>query len=123
MPPAGSATAPRRQPARAGGGSATTALGAATLRVRWDRVGRTALLLLLLLVALAYIGPARSLLSTWHESHAKQARVQQLQHEHDALARRAAELRDPRTVQAEARRLGMVKPGERSYVVRDLPGD
>lgn len=114
MPPAGSAA--RRPPA-------TTALGAAALRVRWDRVGRTALLLVLLAVALAYVGPARSLLSTWRDSNAKQAQLQQLQHEHDALIRRARELRDPRTVQAEARRLGMVKPGERSYVVRNLPQD
>jgi cell division protein FtsB len=114
VPPAGSAA--RRPPA-------ATALGAAALRVRWDRVGRTALLLVLLAVALAYVGPARSLLSTWRDSNAKQAQLQQLQHEHDALLQRARELRDPRTVQAEARRLGMVKPGERSYVVRQLPGD
>jgi len=93
------------------------------MRVRWDRVGRTALLLLLLLVALAYIGPARSLLSTWRESNAKQAQLQQLQREHDALTSRARALRNPRTVQAEARRLGLVKPGERSYVVRELPRD
>lgn len=91
--------------------------------MRWDRVGRTALLVLLLLVALAYVGPLHSLLSTWRESNAKQAQVQQLQREHDALVRRARELRDPQTVQAEARRLGMVKPGERSYVIRDLPKD
>jgi cell division protein FtsB len=117
MPPAGPAAA-RRAPARP-----TTALGAAAMRVRWDRVGRTALLLLLLLVALAYVGPARSLLSTWRESHAKQAQLQQLQHEHDALVQRARELRDPRTIQAEARRLGMVKPGERPYVIRGLPKD
>jgi len=82
-----------------------------------------ALLVLLLLVALAYVGPAHSLLSTWRASHAKQAQLQQLQREHDALVQRARELRDPRTVQAEARRLGMVKPGERSYVVRGLPQD
>jgi cell division protein FtsB len=112
MPPASSAA---RRP--------TTTLGAAALRVRWDRVGRVALLLVLLGVALAYVGPARSLLSTWRDSNAKQAQLQTLQHEHDVLVRRARALRDPRTVQAEARRLGMVKPGERSYVVRNLPGD
>jgi len=119
MPPAGS-TAARRPPSRP---AATTALGTAALRVRWDRVGRVALLGLLLFVALAYVGPARSLVSTWRESHAKQAQVQRLQREHELLLRRARDLRDPRTVQAEARRLGMVKPGERSYVVRDLPAD
>jgi cell division protein FtsB len=84
-------------------------------------VGRVALLLLLVGVALAYVGPARSLLSTWRDSNAKQAQLQTLEREHDALVRRARELRDPRTVQSEARRLGMVKPGERSYVVRNLP--
>ena len=114
MPPASSA-ARRSAP--------TTTLGAAALRVRWDRVGRVALLGLLLLVAVAYVGPARSLLSTWRDSNAKQAQLQTLEREHEALLRRARELRDPRTVQAEARRLGMVKPGERSYVVRNLPGD
>jgi cell division protein FtsB len=118
MPPASSAA--RRAPARP---SATTALGAATLRVRWDRVGRIALLVLLVGVALAYVGPARSMLSTWRESNAKQAQLQTLEREHEALLRRARDLRDPRTVQSEARRLGMVKPGERSYVVRNLPGD
>ena len=116
MPPAGSAA--RRSQARP---PAATALGAAALRVRWDRVGRVALLLLLVGVALAYVGPARSLLSTWRQSGEKQAQVQALEREHEALLRRARELRDPRTVQAEARRLGMVKPGERSYVVRGLP--
>ena len=118
MPPASSAA--RRTPSRP---PAATALGAAALRVRWDRVGRIALLVLLVGVALAYVGPARSLLSTWRESNAKQAQLQTLEREHDALLRRARALRDPRTVQAEARRLGMVKPGERSYVVRGLPGD
>jgi len=78
---------------------------------------------LLALVALAYVGPLHSLLSTWHESNAKQAQLHQLQREHDALLRRARALRDPRTVQTEARRLGMVKPGERSYVVTGLPKD
>jgi cell division protein FtsB len=119
MPPASSAAARRsrdRPPA-------ATALGAAALRVRWDRVGRVALLLLLVGVALAYVGPARSLLSTWRDSNAKQPQLQTLEREHEVLLRRARELRDPRTVQSEARRLGMVKPGERSYVVRDLPGD
>lgn len=115
MPPAGTATA-RRAPARP-----TTALGAAALRVRWDRVGRTALLVVLALVALAYVGPATSLLSTVHASHAKQAQLHALQREHTLLLQQAKRLRDPQTVQTEARALGMVRPGERSYVVTGLP--
>jgi cell division protein FtsB len=101
--------------------SPTTALGAAALRVRWDRVGRVALLLLLSAVVLSYVGPARSLFSTWHDSHAKQAQLRALEQRHQALLSRAKALRDPRTVDAEARRMGLVKVGERSYVVRSLP--
>jgi cell division protein FtsB len=93
------------------------------MRVRWDRVGRVALLMLLGAVMLAYVGPARSLVSTWRESNARQAQVRTLDREHRALLERAKELRDPRTVQAEARRLGMVRPGERPYVVDGLPGN
>lgn len=116
MPPAGSVAA-RRPPARP-----VTPLGAAALRVRWDRVGRVALLVVLCAVALAYVGPARSLLSTWRTSNAKQAQLHALQREHAVLLQHARQLRDPRTVQAQARRLGMVRPGERSYVVDGLPG-
>lgn len=117
MPPAGSAA--RRQPRP----PAASALGAAALRVRWDRVGRLALLVLLLVVAALYVGPARSLLSAWQDSNGKQAQVRELQREHEALVRRARALRDPLVVEAEARRLGMVRPGERPYVVSNLPGD
>jgi len=113
MPPAGSASA-RRAPA-------VSPLGAAALRVRWDRVGRVALLVVLLLVVLAYVGPMRSLLSTWRTSSATHAQLHDLQRQHAALLQRVHELRDPRTVQAEARRLGMVRPGERSYVIQGLP--
>lgn len=93
------------------------------MRVRWDRVGRVALLLLLGAVVLAYVGPARSLMSTWQDSNARQAEVQALDREHKALLERAKELRDSRAIEAEARRLGMVRPGERPYVVGGLPRD
>jgi len=116
MPSASSARRSSRPPA-------ASSLGAAALRVRWDRVGRVALLVLLLVVAALYVGPARSLLSAWQDSNGKQAEVRELQREHDALVRRARALRDPLVVEAEARRLGMVRPGERSYVVGNLPGE
>jgi cell division protein FtsB len=99
----------------------STALGAAALRVRWDRVGRVALLLLLLVVVALYVAPARALLSTWRDSNAKQAQLRSLRREHAALLHEAGALRDPRTIVAEARRLGMVLPGEHPYVIRHLP--
>ncbi|ADB53643.1 Septum formation initiator [Conexibacter woesei DSM 14684] len=93
------------------------------MRVRWDRVGRVALLLLLLAVVALYVQPARSYVATWRDSNKQQQQLDELEREHDALTARSKELRDPRTIETEARRLGMVRPGERPYVVSGLPDD
>jgi cell division protein FtsB len=92
-----------------------------TPRVRWDRVGRVALLFVGLLLIYLYINPLRTYLSTWQEAKAKRAEVSVLQHEHDQLVRRQRALRRPGSIEIEARRLGMVKPDERAYIVRGLP--
>jgi cell division protein FtsB len=112
---------PRPVPARSRQGS-VSGVGAAAMRVRWDRVGRVALLLVLVGMVALYVDPARSYLSTWQQSRSEHARVQSLQREHVALLSQRRALNDPRTVEAQARALGMVRPGEHSYVVRGLPG-
>jgi cell division protein FtsB len=89
--------------------------------VRWDRIGRVALLLVLGLILLLYIGPARSFYSTWRESHAKRTEVRRLAAENARLNARRRALQDPRTLEAEARKLGMVRPTERAFVIRGLP--
>jgi cell division protein FtsB len=58
---------------------------------------------------------------TVKESHVRQGQVQRLEREHTALEARKRALGDPDVVEAEARRLGMVRPGERPFVVRHLP--
>jgi cell division protein FtsB len=90
-------------------------------RVRWDRVGRVALLLVGVLLVCLYINPARTYFSTWREAGAKREEVAKLQHEHRRLVQRRRALENPRTLEREARRLGMVRPDERPYVIRDLP--
>jgi cell division protein FtsB len=122
MPPARTDALPRRATPRSRPPAGERLIGAA-LRVRWDRVGRVALLALLLLVVALYVAPARALFSTWRASHAQQAQLHALEREHAALVREQRALRQPLTIAAEARRLGMVKPGEIPYVVRDLPRD
>ena len=90
-------------------------------RIRWDRVGRVALLLVLVGVVALYVNPLRTYLSTWQEKGHRQAELTQLERENATLRARQRELRDPRALEREARRLGMVKPGERAYVVEGLP--
>lgn len=90
-------------------------------RVRWDRIGRMALLFVGLLLIYLYINPLRTYLSTWQEAKTKRSEVSRLQREHDQLVRRQRVLRSPGSIETEARRLGMVKPDERAYIVRGLP--
>jgi cell division protein FtsB len=90
-------------------------------RIRWDRVGRVALLCVLVLVVALYVNPLMSWWSTWQQSKATQAEISALERHNEKLRARRDELRDPRTLEREARALGMVKPGERPYVVRGLP--
>lgn len=94
----------------------------ARAHIRWDRVGRVALLLVLLGVIALYVSPLRLWWSTRQESAQRQAEVARLERENQQLRERRAELKDPRALEDEARRLGMVRPGERAFVVEGLPG-
>lgn len=94
-------------------------MGAAT--IRWDRISRYALLLVFAGLLFLYVNPARSYVNTLRESDHRQAQVRALEREHRALSARQRALGTPRVVEAEARRLGMVRPGERAFVVRNLP--
>jgi cell division protein FtsB len=91
-------------------------------RVRWDRVGRVALLVVLTVVAGLYVQDALTYLATRSQAQAQQAIVKRLQRDNAALAREQQSLHDPATIQREARALGMVLPGERPYVVTGAAG-
>ena len=90
-------------------------------RIRWDRLGRWALLGVLALVLYLYVGPAVSWVTTYGDSKAKQAEVAELRAENARLRERRRALQDPAALEAEARRLGMVRAGERAYVIEGLP--
>lgn len=90
-------------------------------RVRWDRVGRVALVLVLGGVLLAYVGPAASYVSTWQESRARQGELRTLEAEYARLLARRRALLEPQSLEREARALGMVRQGERAFVVQGLP--
>ena len=124
MPPARSARATRPDPRPASSPARPRAV--ATPRrapaIRWDRLGRTALLCVFCGVLLLYIHPLLSMWSTRGEAHKRRAEVVRLQAERRALARRDKALRDPHELELAARRLGMVRTGEKAYVVSGLPG-
>jgi cell division protein FtsB len=101
--------------------SARTMASRRAATVRWDRVGRVALLLLLGVVLLLYVNPAINYVKTWQAANAKHDEVSRLQAENKRLRARKAALKQPATLEHEARALGMVKPGERAYLVRGLP--
>lgn len=97
------------------------AMAATPARIRWDRLSRYALLAVFAGLLFLYVNPARSYVHTLHEAHHRQAQVRALQRDNQELAARRKALSDPHVIEAEARRLGMVRPGERAYVVRGLP--
>ena len=68
-----------------------------------------------------YIGPARTWVSTWQEARQKRGEVATLRAENERLQARRDDLRRASALEREARRLGMVKAGERAYIVEGLP--
>jgi cell division protein FtsB len=87
-------------------------------RIDWDRFGRIALVLVLFAVMLSYLNPVINLVDAWRDSHAERDNFGALARENNELLERKAALKDPDAVEREARRLGMVAPGERAYVIR-----
>jgi cell division protein FtsB len=93
-------------------------MAAASSRIRWDRVGRWALICVFVFVLYLYIGPARTWVSTYAEAKRKRDDVAELRAQNERLRERKAQLSRKDAVELEARKLGMVKAGEKLYVVR-----
>jgi cell division protein FtsB len=85
--------------------------------IRWERVGRVALVGVLCVIVLLYIPPVTHWFQQSSTAARGHAQVQQLKRERSRLRARLYELTGPGALEREARRLGMVKPGERPYVV------
>jgi cell division protein FtsB len=105
-------TMPARRPMR------TAARGTS---IRWDRVGRLALLGTLFVILLLYLSPAKHWLQQTSTAGAQREELQELSAENKRLKQRVRSLRDPGALELEARRLGMVRQGERAYVIENLP--
>jgi cell division protein FtsB len=89
-------------------------------RIRWDRLGRWALIGVFALVLYLYIGPAISWVQTYREAGRQREQVATLRAENARLIETKRRLSQPGALEREARRLGMVKAGERAYVVEGI---
>ncbi len=89
--------------------------------IRWDRLGRVALLGTLFVILLLYISPAKHWWEQSRTSNAQEQELEDLTKENRGLKERVRSLRDPGALEREARRLGMVRQGERAYVIEGLP--
>ena len=100
-------------------GSATTSRTAArpTHTIQWQKVGRLALLFVLFVILLLYIRPVTHWVQQRETAAHSRADLQALQEEHKRLTGRLEQLSGPGAVEREARRMGMVRPGERPFVV------
>jgi cell division protein FtsB len=92
-------------------------MAAASSRIRWDRVGRWALICVFAFVIYLYIGPARTWVSTYGEAKRKREEVAKLRERNEDLREQKRQLKRKGAVELEARKLGMVKAGEKLYVV------
>jgi hypothetical protein len=116
---------PRRRAARSGARRKRPARSAGSpfAGVRWDRVGRIALLAVLGALLYLYLSAGVRLFTTWSAEHRDNAVVAALEREHAQLARQHASLGRQGTLEAEARRLGMTKAGEQPFVITGLPNN
>jgi cell division protein FtsB len=89
--------------------------------IRWDRVARTTLLVVLVTVLFSFLGPATKYVRSWQLARETRGEVRQLRDDNARLRHEAKLLDDPQQIELRARQLGMARPGERVYVVRGLP--
>jgi cell division protein FtsB len=74
----------------------------------------------LVLIAVLYWKPLHTYMQTKAELQSRQAQVATLQAQKVQLEQRIASIADGDTLVAEARRLGLVKPNERLFIVRGI---
>ena len=82
-----------------------------TLALRWLAA------VALAVIAVAYVQPIRAYLAARDEAGRQRAEVAALEREQERLARRIALARTAEFVEREARKLMLVRPGERLFIV------
>jgi cell division protein FtsB len=91
-------------------------------QIQWQKVGRLALLFTLFVIVLLYIRPVAHWVQQRSTAAHSAADLRDLQREHDRLQARLKQLSGPGAVEHEARKMGMVRQGEKPYVIEQPPG-
>jgi len=114
--PSGSRTRParrrpaaRKNPDRPGSG-----------RIQWDRLGRVLLVLLVFGLLASYVSPLINLARTYRSAGATKVELHRVQAVNDQLERRVKHVKGDSVLRREARRQGMIVPGEQAYVVNGI---
>lgn len=81
------------------------------------------MLCVMVAIAYLYLSAGLRLFSAWGESKRDSAQVRVLERQNQVLRQQHATLASPGTVQADARRLGMIHAGEQAYIVGGLPAN
>ena len=89
--------------------------------IQWQKVGRLALLFVLFVILLLYIRPVAHWVQQRSTAAHSRADLRDLEAEHKRLTGRLHQLSGPGAVEREARKMGMVRPGERPFVIEQTP--
>jgi hypothetical protein len=102
----------RRRPAARSGPS----------RIKWDRVGRVALTLVLAAVLYSYLNPSIDFFKTYTGTTAAKAKLHELLKENRQLHNRIQSSDEAMVVEREARSQGMIAEGETPTVIHGRLG-
>jgi len=89
-------------------------------RIRWDRLGRIAFVALVFLILASYVGPLGNLVRSYGLVGQTEAELTEVRSENQLLERQTKHLTSDAVLEREARRQGMVLPGEQAYVVEGV---
>ena len=89
-------------------------------RIQWDRLGRVAFVALFFILLFSYFSPLYDLARTYRQAGATKAELHRVQAENTQLERRVKHVRGESVLRREARRQGLIVPGEQAYVVNGI---
>ncbi len=104
--------------------SITTDPGGGTPRTQRRRVEAVLIIIGCVLLADALIGERGivAMARARQDVRVTQGRLDAARAEHERLTRRLQQLReDPATIENEARELGLIKPGEKVFIIKHVP--